>query len=333
MDNEAVFHLLEEATRNTAYAPSLATFAKKHDGRGAYFAIMSQYAGEDKWLAEVKVQEKFMATEWKGQSNFSLEALITQHRNAFTSLQECAEHTSYQLLTEEGRVRKLIDCIVSTNADLCAAVAHVKASAALKTDFEKAAAFLLPACPVAAKRARIKRGAAEISEVEGNVPAKPTIASTESKAGFGRTGVHLRWHDFDEYGTLNAEQKKELYEWRQANPEAAKRGRKQPKKGKGRPKSYTQKQIASIINKAVATAKGQPAKPEPTPPTDTDRNADVMSVLTELVAVEVKKAVGAGSGDVSSTTVSNPDPKPDDGKPNLSMLHAIIQKASTAKQE
>ena len=56
VDNKAVFHLLEEATRNTAYAPSLAFFfAKKHDGCGAYFAIMSQYAGEDKWLAEVKV--------------------------------------------------------------------------------------------------------------------------------------------------------------------------------------------------------------------------------------------------------------------------------------
>ena len=103
VDNKAVYHLLEEATCNTAYAPSLATFAKKHDGRGASFAIMSQYAGEDKWLAKVKVQEKFMATEWKGQSNFLLEALITQHRNAFTSLQECAEHTSYQVLTEEGR--------------------------------------------------------------------------------------------------------------------------------------------------------------------------------------------------------------------------------------
>ena len=170
VDNKAVYHLLEEATRNTAYAPSLATFAKKHDGRGASFAIMSQYAGEDKWLAEVKVQEKFMATEWKGQSNFLLEALITQHRNAFTSLQECAEHTSYQVLTEEGRVRKLLDCIVSTNADLCAAVAHVKALGALKTDFEKAAAFLLPACPVAAKRAKMKCGAAEISEVDDKVP-------------------------------------------------------------------------------------------------------------------------------------------------------------------
>ena len=83
--------------------------------------------------------------EWKGQSNFLLEALITQNRNAFTSLQECAEHTSYKVLTEEGRVCKLLHCIVSTNAERCAA------SAVLKSDFEKAAAFLIPACPVAAK--------------------------------------------------------------------------------------------------------------------------------------------------------------------------------------
>ena len=41
VDNKAVLHLLEEATCNTAYAPSLATFTQKHDGHGAYFAIMS----------------------------------------------------------------------------------------------------------------------------------------------------------------------------------------------------------------------------------------------------------------------------------------------------
>ena len=58
-----------------------------------------------------------------------------------------------------------------------------------------------------------------------------------------------------------------------------------------------------------------------------------MSVLTELVAVEVKKAVSAASANMSSTTAPNQDPKPNDSKPNLSMLHAIIKKASTAKQE
>ena len=97
--------------------------------------------------------------------------------------------------------------------------------------------------------------------------------------------MHRRCHDPDKHGKLNVEQKKELYKWRQANPEAAKRGRKQPKKEKGRPKSYTQKQISSLINKAVATVKGHPAKPEPTPPSCTECNVDVMSVLTEIVAL------------------------------------------------
>ena len=50
--------------------------------RGAWKSLTSQYAGQDKWEAEIKHQEQLLHTRvWKGQSNFSLENFISQHRN------------------------------------------------------------------------------------------------------------------------------------------------------------------------------------------------------------------------------------------------------------
>ena len=51
---EAVYFKLEEACRATKYADSLKPFSRKKDGRGAFFALKAQYAGKDKWEAELK---------------------------------------------------------------------------------------------------------------------------------------------------------------------------------------------------------------------------------------------------------------------------------------
>ena len=48
-DNSVVYYNLEEATRGTFYAASIKPFQKVKDGRGAWKALTSQYAGKDKW--------------------------------------------------------------------------------------------------------------------------------------------------------------------------------------------------------------------------------------------------------------------------------------------
>ena len=55
---------------------------------GGMEALTSQYASQDKWEAEIKCQEQLLHTRvWKGQSNFSLENFISQHSNAFLSVE------------------------------------------------------------------------------------------------------------------------------------------------------------------------------------------------------------------------------------------------------
>ena len=70
-DNSVVYYHLEEATRGTSYAASIKPFQREKDGRGAWKALTSQYAGQDKWEAEIKHQAQLLHTRvWKGQSNF-----------------------------------------------------------------------------------------------------------------------------------------------------------------------------------------------------------------------------------------------------------------------
>ena len=92
---------------------------------GAWKALTSQYASKDKWEAEIKCQEQLLNTRiWKGQSNFSLENFISQHRNAYVSMQASAEHVQYQLPNEHSRVGFLLEC---SDPGLQAAMASVMA--------------------------------------------------------------------------------------------------------------------------------------------------------------------------------------------------------------
>jgi hypothetical protein len=83
-DNLSVYYKLEEATRATSYAASIKPYQRTKNGREAWLALSDQYAGKDKWEAEIKRHEQLLHTrEWKGQSNFTLERFMAQHRNAF----------------------------------------------------------------------------------------------------------------------------------------------------------------------------------------------------------------------------------------------------------
>lgn len=125
-DNAKVYYLLEEATRSTAYAASIKPLQRAKDGRGAWRALVTQYAGEDMWRALVKSSEEVMHNrKWRGNNNIALEQFVGQHRNAFVTLSQCAEHLLYQLPNESTRVAYLMDNIECSDAPLQAAMALV----------------------------------------------------------------------------------------------------------------------------------------------------------------------------------------------------------------
>ena len=203
-DNQQVYHHLEEATRSTIYSATLKPYQRRKDGRAAYLALISQHAGDDKWEKELKEQENLMKTRvWKGNSNFSLEQFIDQHRAAFISMQQCSEHVPFQLPDEHTRVCYLMDGIHCNDAEIQAALAAIRMDTvgpnAKRNHFENAATFLLPTCPVAKKR-KSNNGnrTASISGVKSDTGAKPSV---------GKTGVELRYFKKHEYCQLTDEQK------------------------------------------------------------------------------------------------------------------------------
>ena len=217
-DNEKLYSLLEEATRSTQYASSIRPFSRSKDGREAYLALKRQYAGKDKWQAEIKKQENFIHTRiWKGNSNFTLESFITQHRAAHVSLQRCAQAVPHQLPNERTRVIHLTDAIQCSDAPLQAAIAHIESQGddpnSMANDFEEAAAYLLQFCPVSKKRKTSGERTYNVSSVmvDGKDDGK------KRKINKGKTGVELRYYKPAEYRKLSTEQVEELRQWRKEN--------------------------------------------------------------------------------------------------------------------
>ena len=117
----------------------------------------------------------------------------------------------------------------------------------LTLEFEASVLILKPLqhiSPVAKKyAASTKQPNSLMSNVEGST----AIAATNAKPSIGKMGVHLQWHTKEEYNKITQAQKKELYEWRVANPDAAKLPEKMKTKGKG--KYHTKNQISSLVTR------------------------------------------------------------------------------------
>ena len=118
---------------------------------------MTQYAGRDKWEAEIKHQDDLLHThQWEGQSKFPLEGFIAHHQNAFVSMQQCEEHVEYQLPDEHTCASYLLKGIVCPDLGLQAAMASIctdDGPTGMRNDFKAAVAHILPYNPVAKKRA------------------------------------------------------------------------------------------------------------------------------------------------------------------------------------
>ena len=183
---------MEEATRGTSYAASIKPFQRGKDGRQANKAFTSQYTGQDKWEAEIKCQEQLLHTRvWKGQSNFSLDNFISQHRNAFVSMQSSAEHVQYQLPNEHSRVGFLLEAIQCSDPGLQAAMASIKTDNgpdSMRNNLEATAAHLFSYDPVAEERSSgYKRSSTQISSL------MEVYDATTKKPSIGKTGVHLHY--------------------------------------------------------------------------------------------------------------------------------------------
>ena len=274
-DNAMVFKYIEEATRETRYHSSVTPFSRRKDGRGAWRALLAQYVGLDKWQSELDRQENFLHTRvWKGNSTFTLESFIMQHRAAHISMIRCATHVPYQLPNERTRVIHLLNGIKSSDAELLSALAVVKSDDGPNGKmerFEETAAYLIRFDPVSAKRRKT-----------GASGRQQQVSSLEIKNGIGKTGVSLRYHSSEEYKKLTDEQKLELKEYRQSNKNNKRKGDNKSEEGnegggKRQKRSFKKQLIAALQEIQQEDAK-QDAE-------ENDAREMITSVVQEIMSV------------------------------------------------
>jgi hypothetical protein len=204
-----------------SYAASVAPFDATKNGRGAYMALTSQFAGPDKWREELKKQKEFLQNrKWTGQSSMTFETFVSQHRQAHVLMDQCSRHIHVELPTEYSRVAALLDSIESHDARLQSALSLVRTDLSpngLHHSFEATVTAIIPQDPVARNR---KSGGKRVSISEVNGAKIPGILDPILKVGKGKTGVALRFHVHTEYIKLPQDQKDELEEVRDARDKA-----------------------------------------------------------------------------------------------------------------
>ena len=295
-----MYHYLEEATRSTSYAASIKPFQHSKDGRGAWIALIGQYSGRDKWEVEIKKQEQLLHSQiWKGQSKFSLEHFITQHQNAFISMQACTEHVQYQLLNTHSRVGYLLDVIQCSEAPLQAVVASIQTNDGMHgmcNKFEVAVTHLVAYDSVAKKHVASsgnKQGSALILAAEG-FGTDAEVAGMIGKPSISKTRVHLRFHKGHEFSKLMLEQKVELRQWCIDNPEEVQKSK--AKLSNNKKTKFNKNQVSSMVAKKVQSALKKALSTEP------DDGDDRAAYISSLVNAAVEKKQAATSTVSSETT-------------------------------
>ena len=221
-DNKTVYMAISKAAAGTSVESTIKTFSRTNNGRGAYFALIANHAGDTKYRSIVKSRMNTLTNmKWNGRS-YPLETHVSNHRQAADDLLECATHINNQVPNEPQRVEYLLDSINCQDAALQAAIGNIRAdSNGMRSLFEPAAAHLLEVDPY--------RRAAKNGGGRGNGAAQ--ISDVRFGAGRGETGVDLRWYPRKEFLNLSSAQKDELTAWQKtsAGKKAIKKGQKKGK--------------------------------------------------------------------------------------------------------
>ena len=158
-DKNSLCHILEEGVRNTACVASLKPFMRGKDSRESFLAIKRQYSGVCKWESELRNQKNIMHDHvFNGRKNYTLEKYNCAHRNAYVVMEQCSVQVPYQLPTPHTHVSHYLKGITSPGPDIRAGIASIfQDKIGMLINFEDAAAYLAPLCPVAKNRKEIAK--------------------------------------------------------------------------------------------------------------------------------------------------------------------------------
>ena len=113
-DNSVVYYHLEEATRGTSYAASIKPFQGGKDGRGAWKALTSQYAGKDKGKLRSNAKNNSYTPEFgRGRAIFHLR---TSFHNIEMPMSPCKPVLNMCSINSQMNIPGLDSCLRRFNA-------------------------------------------------------------------------------------------------------------------------------------------------------------------------------------------------------------------------
>ena len=116
-DNKTVFMMIK-AVAGTSVECTIKSFPRQKDGRAAYFALVANHAGDEKYRAIVKARMNLLQNiKWNGRS-YPLEQHVSNHRTAVDDLVECAQHINNAVPNMSQRVEYLLESISSQDSSL-----------------------------------------------------------------------------------------------------------------------------------------------------------------------------------------------------------------------
>jgi hypothetical protein len=212
VDNGLVFDLIKSTVCGHNVATTIAPFCHAWNGRGALLALQSQHAGKAIYDKLVKEAENVLKNrQWFGTTSASLSHHMGLHWKAFITLSEYAEHILAEVPNNCARVTYLLDSFTTIGPSVLAAIAAVHQDDANKqVNFENAFTFVASTCPIAAKAAKKGRILFDANVLSTNVKAQAGFGGDCEKPRKGRTGIALRYHKYNKFQALSAEQKAEL---------------------------------------------------------------------------------------------------------------------------
>lgn len=308
-DNDKVYQYLEEATRGTKWAATIKPFKRTRHGRGAYFALQTHHAGDDKWDAVIESTMTQLAKKWDGNTATTLEQHIDRIKHAYIDQETAAEHVPHQMATARTRVKDLLASIAKcTDPAIQAAIASINQPANnMQDDFEAACRTLLPVCPVAKRlKSARKRGKADISAVGGDL-----------KVGTTPSGHEVRYYVPNEWWQFTDDERAEIEAARAlaGMKSGDKSGKKKQKKSGGKKVSFAPgaKKFKKKLKRSVSAAIKQHKKEQKQKEDDL---AEISSIISGLT--------GASNADVAAAkSAANKNSDKSSNKDDLAMAAAV----------
>ena len=120
--NSTVYGKIEEAVRGTAVELTIKSFARRKDCRGAFEALIANHAGDTKYRSIMDRNLNLLQNIKWSKKSYPLESHLSNHRQEFEDLRDCAQHITVQVPSEPQSVEYLIDSIACSDSTLQAVI-------------------------------------------------------------------------------------------------------------------------------------------------------------------------------------------------------------------